>query len=266
MLNSRGVMAGGYAPGSSRTLTNSYCKLECAGTRVIKSGNTMTITWAVTFKRPLSGKEYNTYLKVTDKANASTGWDKKGAWTVNFPPKTGSISPARGSSKAGQQVRISSRYSDRDKVANISFAHLLVNSSTDCRNCFAAYYDNSANKIYVLNDEGTVSMGGFAPGSSNSIENTYCKLDCSMTQVARSSVSLTVRWAVTFKHPFAGKTYNTYSKAIDKLGASTDWVRKGVWTVKVTDTIPPTGTIIINDNTAYANSTSVNLRLSAQDN
>ena len=234
MLDNNGVARGGFAPGSSKIITNSYCKLECSRTQVTKSGNTMTITWAVTFKRPFSGKMYNSYLKVTDKQNASTDWIKKGTWIVNFPPTVGALTPAKGSSKADQQVRISSRYSDRDKVDNINFAHILVSTSTSRQNCLAAYYDNSANKLYLLNDQATVSMGGFVPGSANIIENSYCKLDCSGTQVTKSHNALTIKWAVTFKNAFAGKTYNSYLMAVDKVGASTDWVKKGVWTVKAT--------------------------------
>ncbi|MFA5144007.1 MAG: FlgD immunoglobulin-like domain containing protein [Candidatus Omnitrophota bacterium] len=264
--NDKGVMVGGYTPGSSRTISNSYCKLECSKTVVAKTANTITVTWMVVFKRSFSGTIYDAYLKVNDKQNASTGWVKKGAWAVNFPPKVGTLSPSRGTSVPGQEIIISSKYRDRDKGDNIKLAYLLINTSTECRNCPAVYYDNSANKLYMLNDQGDTSVGGFAPGSSNIIENSYCKLNCSATQVTKFSTNMTVKWDVTFKHLFAGKTYDVYLKAVDKTDSSTGWVKKGVRMVKVTDTVAPVGKVVINSGAEYTNTAATNLKLSAQDN
>ena len=83
-----------------------------------------------------------------------------------------------------------------------------------------------------MNDEGTEWIGSFPAGSQNVIENSYVKLNCAKSTISGAENILRVTWAITFKEPFAGKTYNTYLYAKDILDARTPWNQEGTWKVK----------------------------------
>jgi len=70
-------------PGSDNILENSYAKLNCANTQVSGSGDTLSVTWAITFKDDFAGTTYNTYLLARDNTWAHTSWEQKGTWRVN---------------------------------------------------------------------------------------------------------------------------------------------------------------------------------------
>ncbi len=180
-------------------------------------------------------------------------------------PSVGTITPSSGSSQPNLQVIVTTTYSDPDGWANVQFVYLLINASLNWKNCFYGNYNQNTNKLYLRNNANTAWLGGYTPGSSRTIENSYAKLNCSQTTVSGSGKTLTVKWAVTFKSTFVG-TKNSYLYVKDDTGAISGWVKKGTWTIQSADTTPPTGTIKINNDNQYTNSTSVTLTLSAQDN
>jgi hypothetical protein len=73
------------APGSNLVLDNGYVQLNLAGTSVQGSGPlgpSVQIRWEVVFKNPATGKNYKQYLKITDDAGSSTGFENVGSWSV----------------------------------------------------------------------------------------------------------------------------------------------------------------------------------------
>lgn len=181
-----------------------------------------------------------------------------------LPPQLGTISPSSGSSLSDQLVYFTTVYSDPDGWNDIQYVHLLINTAVNGTNCFYGYYNQNNNKLYLRNNANNSWLGGFIPGSNNAVENSYAKLDCSKTTVSGKDKTLTVKWAVMFKPTFRG-VKNTYLYAKDDMNIIANWVKKGTWEVKA-DTIVPIGTIKINNDNSYVNSTQVTLTLSAQDN
>ncbi len=147
-------------------------------------------------------------------------------------PAVGSISPSSGSSLPNSQVIFTTTYADPDGWQNIQYVHLLINTAIDGRKSFYGYYNQNTNKLYLRNDANTEPwLGGFAPGSSNIIENSYVKLDCSKSTASGSGNNLTVTWNITFKSTFTGaKKLYLYVK--DDYNLNSDWVQKGTWTIK----------------------------------
>lgn len=94
---------------------------------------------------------------------------------------------------------------------------------------FYAYYDQNTNKLYVRDNAGTTWLGGYAPGSSNVIENSYAKLNCAATTVQGSGNTMTVTWSVALKSTFTG-TKNTYLYVRDDSNAYAGWT----WVGKIT--------------------------------
>jgi len=72
---------GGFAPGSANIIENSYASLDCSKTAVSGSGNTLSVSWNITFKPAFSGTK-NCYLYTRDYSGAKTGWKQKGTWTI----------------------------------------------------------------------------------------------------------------------------------------------------------------------------------------
>jgi len=259
------VWLGGFTPGSSNVIENSYAKLNCQTTSVSGSGVTMTVNWSVVIKAPLTGTK-NTYLYVRDDLNTYVNLTQKGTWIIpNNTPATGTVTPASGTSPVGQPVSFTTTSSDADTWLNIQYVYFLVNTSTSGTNCFYAYYNQNTNKLYLRNDANSSWLGGFAPGSANIIENTYAKLDCAATTISGSGNTLTVNWKVTFKSGFLGAK-NMYLYVRDDANAYKNWTQAGTWNIQQGDTTPPTGTIKINNDSPYTKSTTVALTLSAEDN
>ncbi len=249
-------LLGGYAPGSANIIENSYAKLDCSKTTVTGSGATLTVKWNIVFKDAfVSSLAKNLYLYVTDKANISSVWAQKGTWLVgtNSAPSVGTITPASGVSPVNTPVTFTTTFTDPNGWQDIQFGMLLINTSVNGKNTCYGYYNQNTNKLYLMNDDGTSWLGGFAPGSANIIENSYAKLDCSKTTVSGSGITLTVKWNISFKDAFSGTTVkNTYLYVRDDFNATGTWQQKGTWLVGV-DSAPAVGTITPSSGTSFAN-------------
>ncbi|MDD5449560.1 MAG: SpvB/TcaC N-terminal domain-containing protein [Candidatus Omnitrophica bacterium] len=255
---------GGYAPGSTNTIENSYIKVNCRYSTVFGSGTSLTVKWNITFKPAYSGRTYGEFLKVVDDNGNSTSWVRRGAYTVNNPPAIGSITPSTGQFSTSQPVIFNSTYSDQDGYLNILNGYLLINSSTNPANCLYAFYNPKLNKLYLMDNSGLKSLGGYAPGLTNTIENSYAKLDCKTTSVSGAGTTLTVNWSVIFKDSFTGSK-NLYLSVRDYANAYVSWTNKGNIQIALADTTPPEGTITINNNSQYTNNMRVTLNLLATD-
>ncbi|MDD5194775.1 MAG: fibronectin type III domain-containing protein [Candidatus Omnitrophica bacterium] len=152
-------------------------------------------------------------------ANATT------SSVANSPPKADSVSPINSSSSVNSAVDFTTAYSDPDGYANIDYVLFLL---TDGSKLVYGYYQQSTNKLYLRNDNDTAWLGGYTPGSANTIENSYGKLDCSKTTVSGSGNNLMVKWNISFKPAFA-QTSSVYMYVTDKAKANSGFVVKGTW-------------------------------------
>ncbi|MDP3730854.1 MAG: glucoamylase family protein, partial [Candidatus Omnitrophota bacterium] len=188
------------------------------------------------------------------------------AFAANITPKVGTVAPSSGSSSPDQAVSFTTTYTDADGWQNLYDARFLINTAISGTNCFYGRYDQNANKLYLCKDndtnEATRWLGGFTPGSSNIIENSYAKLDCSTTTISGSGATLSVTWSVTFKPTFTGAK-KTYLYVKDDSNVIANWIQKGTWSI--TDNTSPVGTIIINSGNQYTSSIAATLTLSATD-
>jgi hypothetical protein len=93
--------AGWLVPGSGQTATNSRCTLYASGSSVEFIGNTMKVTWQVSFKDAVVGL-HHLWTLACDTAGACAGWRDSGDYTVGFnsPPAYVSLTPVSGSGTA----------------------------------------------------------------------------------------------------------------------------------------------------------------------
>ncbi len=151
------------------------------------------------------------------------------SYAANHPPRAVAVVPASGVSITNQSVTFSASYMDPDGNNNLAACHLRINNTTAGAKCFSGYYNGNTNKMYILNDAGKKWLGGYVPGASAVIANSYVNVDCSKCSIIRNGNTLTVIWAVSFKSKFAGSK-NIYMRATDKKKAgSGPWAKKGTW-------------------------------------
>lgn len=118
---------GGFTPGSRHVIQNSYCILDCSRTTVSVSGSSLTVKWAVRFKPAFKGKK-NIYIYVKDSHNVISGWQRRGIWSLNYPPNITSLTPKNLSTLlTGENLKISVKATDKDKD-RLVYRYLLDNT------------------------------------------------------------------------------------------------------------------------------------------
>jgi hypothetical protein len=73
--------AGSMTLGTTGTVSNSQCTVDIGASSISTSGNTLTLTLALTFKPGFTGAK-NIYMGVFNNGNVFSGWQAEGAWTV----------------------------------------------------------------------------------------------------------------------------------------------------------------------------------------
>ncbi|MCL6519369.1 MAG: M6 family metalloprotease domain-containing protein [Armatimonadetes bacterium] len=72
----------GAAPGSSVVLENSYCRLYCSETTIVRRETYLDVNWRIEFKSTMANKSCKAWMLVYDNANTRDGWDQMGAFTI----------------------------------------------------------------------------------------------------------------------------------------------------------------------------------------
>ncbi len=223
---------GGITPGTSATVTNSSVTLNALGTKVSRSGSTLTIQWSLSYKPLLSGRTHNVYSQAQDAFALRSGWKRVGRLTVNHPPKVGTVSPKSTSSVAGALVTLITTYTDGDGANSLSRVWFIVNNQPGAYRGMLLRYDVATNRLWMRKADLSGWVGGVAPGSAVKVATGYASLDIGRTSVSRSGTQLTVRWAVSFSSGMKNRTLYQYMAANDVTGAQSGTVNVGTWLVR----------------------------------
>lgn len=150
-----------------------------------------------------------------------------------------SLSPDSGSSLQLVARIFTATYWHPDDFTRITQAKLRVSSADSNASAMVAYYDATANKLYLMNDAGSGWLGGFAPGSANIISNSQGSLNCAGTSVIGKDEKLTVVWSLTPAAKLAGTTQKLclYVQDLDTL--SDGWTQFGTWSITAPPVAPP---------------------------
>jgi sugar lactone lactonase YvrE len=205
---------GGYAGPpmplpSASVVQNSQCSISATGSSVSASGNTLTLTLAITFKSAFVG---NKAVYMAARSNTqNSGWQSLGTWnvpgTVPAGPAVGGVSPAR-STSTGQTYTFT--FTDSSGYADLFVLDVLTNSFLIGNNaCYFAYVPTTPTDgyLYLVDDAGD---GGYAPGSpiglssGSSLQNSQCTISTVGSSASASGNTLTLHLAMAFKTAFAG--------------------------------------------------------------
>ena len=219
---------GGFAPGSANTIENARVKVNCAGTAIAGAGNELSVNWRLEFKPLMQGRKCGIWIYAADSANLATGFDRKGEVTFVIPaPSNVSVSPNSGVVPTVQETTFTTVQSDPSGHADLKSSFLLIGSAVSGVGAVYVWYDASENKLYLRNDGDTAWLGGFAPGSANTIENSRVKVLCEQTAVNGAGNALTVNWRLQIKPAMLGRKCSVYIYAADMSGLNTGFEKKG---------------------------------------
>jgi len=223
---------GGYAPGSSRTIENSYCKVYCADSSIGAVGDRLTVKWSLLIKSRISGNSCRAWMKVFDDHDLRAGWDEMGSFGLARPPKNENIAPNSGTFSVAREMHFTSKYSDPNGAADIAVCYLLISPSTSDGRMLYVKCDVRAGRLYLWDTTLKRWIGGYSPGTKAAIENTYGKMHCESTVVKKSTSYLEVKWRLEFKKPMSGKTCGQWMTVVDKESLSAGPDKMGTIKVK----------------------------------
>ena len=185
----------------------------------------------------------NTSIPTATNVPTSTPTNTPMPTPVDSPqsPQVGTVAPNSGSTPAGQTQYLSTSWSDPNGWEDLKWCFFLIGPNTAMADRVFAYYSVANHLLYLRNDGGNAWLGGYAPGSANTITNSQVTLDCSETEVLRSGNTIEVRWALTFDPSYPG-THNQYLKCKDKTGLVDGWHDRGTWTIDAAPTWTPAAT------------------------
>jgi len=232
---------GGYVSGSpmslpsSGTLQNSQCTINGTGSSVSASGNTLTLTLAVTFSSGFTGNKI-VYMAARG-SSQNSGWQPMGTWNVPGAaptgPAVGGMTPAR-SSTTGQSYTFT--FTDTNGYADLAVVDVLINNSLDgIAACYVAFAPTGATsgELYLVDDAGD---GGYASGSpialpsSSTLSNSQCTINGTGSSVTANGNTLTLNLAITFSSGFAGNQV-FYLAARNNGNGNSGWQAVGTVTV-----------------------------------
>ena len=219
----------GAAPGTTLTpgsgsQQNSQCTLNGSGSSASASGNVLTLTVSLTFQSAFQGAK-TVYMQAVN-PSGSTGWQSKGAWTVQFG--TASVVSVNPSSGTGSAQTFAFQFSDTSGAADLASVSALFNTSASSVSACSVTYVRAQNTLALLTDAGAAPGTTLTPGSGTQ-QNSQCTLNGSGSSVSTSGNLLTLTLALTFQPAFQGAK-TIYMQATNPSGTIA-WQASGSWTV-----------------------------------
>jgi hypothetical protein len=222
---------------------NLQCVLSGSDSSAVGSGTTLTVHFAIGFKTAFTGQK-NTYA-YTSNATAVSGWQQPAgsAWNIQpsaQPPTTLTVQPSSGAGGAGTFTPFAFSAYSVNGFEYLDQMHIIFNWAIDGTNGCYVQYIRGANVLYLVNDAGTVRLGGYAPGTSGAfIENSQCKIDVGATSVTGAFNTLTVHPSMLFKSTFPGPQ-SIFMFMNDQVNEVSGWQTVGSWTGYPASSQPPT--------------------------
>jgi hypothetical protein len=207
----------------SGTLQNSQCAIALGSSTVVPSGNTLTLTLAMTFTPAFAGSQ-TIFMYATNGTQAS-GWQTRGTWTVPSPVTADSVTPNAGT---GATQTFALAYGDTAGAADLRQTWVWFNptfSSSSAHSCLL-YYDTGTKLLNLLDDAGGTWWS--AALGSGTLQNSQCGIALGSSTVVPSGNTLTLTLAVTFTPAFAA-TQTIFMYATNGTQTS-GWQTRGTWT------------------------------------
>jgi hypothetical protein len=229
-----GLLAG-ITPGVSGTTQNSQCSVNGASSSAAASGNSLTLTVAVTFTGSFAGTK-GLFASVQDIGGLNSNWQTLGGFTVTGGgtpspgPSAPEALPASPSGASGSSQTFQFSYSDSNGHADIHSVRILIHPQIQGATSCYVYYTKADNRLYLHSDAGNALLAGITPGSPGTTQNSQCSVVGATSSVSASQSSLSLTLSFTFTPGYAGAKA-IYSSVQDVGGLSSGWQNVGTFTV-----------------------------------
>ena len=227
-----GPYAGSLVMNGSGSVSNSQCTISGAGSLVVGSGNTLTITLNMAFSSAFGGNKV-IYAAARDASGGNTGWQTMGVHGVpplpsSFPNPVG-VAPAYGST--GKSI-LALTYQEASSALNLQTSWMLVNTALDGRNaCYVAYY-RPGNQLFLVPDNGDgTQASGMSLSGTGSLSNSQCIVSAQGSSAVMSGNTLTVSLNVSFRSPLFTGAKGVWMATSTLAGAVSGWQALGAWMV-----------------------------------
>ena len=228
---------GGLSPGlvigspNTGSIANAQCRVFASGSSAVVNGNTITLTFNLSFFTTFAGSKV-IYLASRTTDELTQGWSPNGVHEVPLVSTTFPNSPTTnpGSGTAANAL-ITFTYRDATATANLQTLWGLTNSALDGRGaCYFAYFAPS-NTLFLIPDDGN---GAQSPSisftGSNTIENSQCRINAFGSVVSRNGNTLSLSLNITYKSAFSGpKIIWTAASTLSNI--ISQWKASGAWQV-----------------------------------
>ena len=121
-------------------------------------------------------------------------------------------------------------YSDVDGATDIATTEGLIASGTELNGAGACYFFAAGNRFFLRDDTHTGWLGPVIAGTDAVLANSQCTLAAAGSSIVASSPDVAMTATVTFSPSFAGAK-TVFTKATDRSGSTTGWIRGGMWIV-----------------------------------
>jgi hypothetical protein len=225
----QGPYAGAIALGSGNTIQNGQCTVGLIGAN--GSGNTLTVSLAVTFKTAFAGNKI-LYLAAGDLSQNNSGWVPLGIWLWPAASQTTTtsvvaITPTSGTGLSPTPFTF--KFSDTKGFADLGVENILINTALDGRHACYLAYARSINWMYIVSDSGDGLLPGASLGSSGSVSNSQCAVTWGNSVVTTNGNNLSMALNIGFSPGF-GPNLIVYVAARDVNEANnTGWQASGTW-------------------------------------
>ncbi len=220
--------------GTTGTLQNSQCSINVGQSMGVASGNTYTLTLAITFQSGFTGIK-NIYGDAQDWAGFDSGWQQLGTWsqTTEVSVSAVSVTPSSGS---GSSQLFAFQFSDSAGAQDFLQTNILIGSSSAVPGACAVVFNRANGTLALLTDSGAPPSSTI-PIGSGSQQNSQCTLMGSGSSVTTAGATLTLNVLIVFQPAFAGGK-NIYASATS-LDGSTATQQLGVWTTTAPNNTVP---------------------------
>jgi uncharacterized repeat protein (TIGR01451 family) len=197
----------------------------------ITAAGRITVTFPVTVNLYLAPGTLITNTAAVSCSEVPTPVEASAAITVaNAKPTLGTVAPATGSGPTGVTTYFTTTWKDANGWADLKQCYFHIGADASIVGNVTLLYNAAKDRLWLRSDDGSAWLGGCAPGTDDTIENSQAILNCKRTRQQGADDTLGLRWAIEFKPGYEGdKKTGLKCKDRSKARAKASW--KGTWEV-----------------------------------
>ncbi|HEU0122002.1 MAG TPA: FG-GAP-like repeat-containing protein [Bryobacteraceae bacterium] len=223
------TVVGPLVAGSGGSISNSQCSIAGATSTVSGSGTDLTLNMTMSLLGSYGASQQKLYIWAIDTANTGSGWVQVSTWGGSVapqPPTLPSVTPSSTAS-ATQTFTLTGR--DANGSSDIRYFYFLINTDTSIPtgSCHGLY-DRATNSI-LLFDNTLTAVTSFVVGTSNTVQNSQCRINGSGTSVTASGTDVVLNLNITRQGSYATGAKKLYIWVVDNANTGTGWVQASNW-------------------------------------